>query len=267
MGHDHDPAPGSGALYASTRQAWKDIWDNASVALELEVVQSRRARETLNVYTSYLPREGTILEAGCGLGAVLIILRDMGFTVIGLDYAENALHAARAYDPTLNLQVGDVHALPYRDNSLHAYLSFGVLEHFEHGVGPGLREANRVLVPGGVVVLTIPYPNVVHHLVHWRRRVLRQSQLSHDGFYETVYTRHALTRELEEAGFEVLLARPTSHSFTLWGLGWPFRAKGYYRTTWLAEGLGAVLRRIAPWQFNFTTLLIARKVRAAGDRE
>jgi hypothetical protein len=29
-------------------------------------------------------------------------------------------------------------------------------------------------------------------------------------------------------------------------LGWPFRAKGYYRTTRLADALGAVLRVIAP---------------------
>ena len=56
---------------------------------------------------------------------------------------------ARAYDPALKLQTGDVHALPYGDKSVHGYLSFGVLEHFEHGVGPALREANRVLASGG----------------------------------------------------------------------------------------------------------------------
>lgn len=247
-------------LYDQTRQSWEAIWQHASVEVELEVMEQRRTGETLGVYPAYLPKDGIILEAGCGLATVVMKLRGMGFTVIGLDYAENALHAARAYDPALSLQAGDVHALPYRDNSLHGYLSFGVLEHFEHGVGPGLREANRVLVPGGVVVLTIPYPNVVHRVVHWKRRVLRQSPLSHDGFYESTYTQHQLTAELERAGFEVLLVRPTSHSFTLWGLGWPFRAKGYYRTTRLADALGAVLRVIAPWPFNFTTLLIGRKV-------
>jgi SAM-dependent methyltransferase len=136
-----------------------------------------------------------------------------------------------------------------------------VLEHFEHGVGPALREANRVLVPGGALVLTIPYPNVVHRLVHWKRRVFGQGELTDEEFYESAYTQHKLKAELEKAGFEVLLVRPTSHSFTLWGLGGPFRAKGYYRTTRLAESLGAVLRVILPWPFNFTTMLIGRKVR------
>ncbi len=248
-------------LYDKTRRSWEDIWQDANVEIELEVMEQARTYETLGVYPDYLSRDGIILEAGCGLATVIMRLRDMGFTVIGMDYAERALRTARAYEPSLNLQVGDVHALPYRDNTLHGYLSFGVLEHFEHGVGPALREANRVLVPGGTLVLTIPYPNVVHRLVHWKRRVLGQSQLTDDDFYESAYTQHQLSAELERAGFEVVLVRPTSHSFTLWGLGWPFRGKGYYRTTWLADRLGALLRRVAPWPFNFTTMLIGRKVR------
>lgn len=250
-----------GNLYDKTRQSWEDIWQNASVEIELEVLDQKRTAETLGVFPQYLSREGIILEAGCGLATVIMKLCDMGFNVIGLDYAARALHTARAYDPALRLQAGDVHALPYRDGSLHGYLSFGVLEHFEHGIGPALREANRVLAPGGVIVLTIPYPNVVHRLVHWRRRLAGQSQLTDEEFYESTYTQHQLKAGLEDTGFEVLLVRPTSHSFTLWGLGGPFRGRGYYRTSRLADALGGVLRVIAPWPFNFTTLLIGRKVR------
>lgn len=251
-------------LYDKTRQSWEEIWESASVEAELDVMEQKRTYETLGVYPAYLSKEGIILEAGCGLGTVLIKLRALGFKVIGLDYAAKALHTARAYDPALDLQVGDVHALPYRDESLHGYLSFGVLEHFEHGVGPALREANRVLVTGGTLVLTIPYPNVIHKLVHWKRRRFGQNELTDEDFYESAYTQHMLKAELEKAGFEVLLVRPTSHSFTLWGLGGPFRAKGYYRTTRLADVLGAVLRVILPWPFNFTTMLIGRKVRPPG---
>ncbi|MBN1964172.1 MAG: methyltransferase domain-containing protein [Anaerolineae bacterium] len=251
----------SDPLYDKTRESWEDIWSQASVETELATLREKRAGDQIGVFPRYLSKEGYILEAGCGLGAVVLALRDQGFKMIGLDYAENALHTLHAYDPSLLLQAGDIHALPYPNNALHGYLSFGVLEHFEHGMGPALREANRVLVPGGIIVLTIPYPNVVHRLVHLKRRLLRQSQLTDDDFYESTYTRHDLARELEQAGFEVLLARPTSHAFTLWGLGWPFRAKGYYKTTRLADALAGVLRVVLPWPFNFTTMMIARKVR------
>lgn len=263
MTEHHELHP-DGTRYTSTREAWEDIWQSASVEAELEAIEQPRAYEALAVYAGYLDREGLILEAGCGLGAVLFKLRALGFNVIGLDYAENALHTIHAYDPTLALQTGDVHALPYRDNSLHGYLSFGVLEHFEHGLLPALIEANRVLVPGGTLVLTIPYPNVVYRLVQLKRRLLRQGALTDDEFYESAYTQHQLVAALQEAGFDVVLVRPMSHSYTLRGLGGPFKARGYYRTTRLADALGAALRVVLPWPFNFSTMLIGRKARHVG---
>ena len=131
-------------LYDQTRRSWETIWQHASVESELEVLEQRRTCETLGVYPAYLPKDGIILEAGCGLATVVMKLRGMAFTMIGLDYAENALHAARAYDPGLSLQAGDVHALPYRDSSLHGYLSFGVLEYQSQSETPsGKRIENR----------------------------------------------------------------------------------------------------------------------------
>lgn len=248
-----------GNRYDSTRQAWENIWDKASVEVELEIVRSARSMATIHAYLPYLSKTDLLLEAGSGLSAVILTLREMGYHVVGLDYAENALHESRAYEPDLTLLTGDVHALPFEDNSLGAYLSFGVLEHFEHGMQPALKEAYRVLKPGGTLVLTIPYPNVVHRLVRWRRKMQGMSVLTDDTFYESTYTRQALVDAVTSVGFRPVLVQPTSHSFTLWGLGGPFRAPGYYRTSALAERAGAVLRRVLPWPFNYMTLVVARK--------
>jgi ubiquinone/menaquinone biosynthesis C-methylase UbiE len=245
--------------YDSTRKAWENIWDSASVERELETMQYTRAQQTVRVYSAYLPKDDVILEAGSGLSAAVITLRRMGYNVVGLDYAENALHISRRYDASLPLLVGDVHALPYADNSLGGYLSFGVLEHFEHGMSPALAEAYRVLKPGGVLVLTIPYPNVVHNLVEWRRKRQQVSVLNDDSFYESTYTREALCGNVEKAGFQVVKAVPTSHAFTLWGLGGIFREPGYYQTSKIADGLGSILSKVLPWPFNFMTMVIARK--------
>ena len=245
--------------YDSTRKSWENIWDSASVERELETEQYSRAQETIAIYTTYLPKDDVILEAGSGLSAAVITLRKMGFNVVGLDYAENALHISRRYDPSLPLVAGDVHALPHADNSLGAYLSFGVLEHFEHGMSPALAEAYRVLKPGGILVLTIPYPNVVHQMVEWRRKRQNVSVLNNDSFYESTYTRTKLCTNVEQAGFTIVKAVPTSHAFTLWGLGGIFREPGYYRTSKFADGLGKVLSKVLPWPFNFMTMVIARK--------
>ena len=250
---------GAGDRYDSTRRAWQDIWDGASMRQELAAVQSARSMATIRAYLPHLPKGEPLLEAGSGLSAVVITLRERGYDVQGLDYAVNALQESRRYDPTLPLAAGDVHALPWRDGSFGAYLSFGVLEHFEHGMSPALAEAYRVLRPGGVLALTIPYPNLVYRLVQWRRRMRGSGQLTDDEFYESVWTCRELVDVVKGEGFAVVTAQATSHSFTLWGLGGPFRADDYYGTTRLAEALGAVLRRVMPWAFNFSTLLIAQK--------
>ncbi len=244
--------------YDSTRQAWETIWNDASIEAELATMHYPRAQTILNTYLPYLPKHEMLLEAGSGLSAVVMTLRRMGYRIIGLDYAENALHLSRHYDPALLLVAGDVHALPCADNSIGAYLSFGVLEHFEHGMQPALKEAYRILKPGGILVLTIPYPNLIWRLAQWRRKQAGKILID-DDFYESTYTRQAMLDNVKNAGFEVITIQPTGHSYTLWGIGKLFRAEGYYRTNAIAEALGHLLRWVLPWQFNFTTLVIGKK--------
>ena len=247
------------ARYDSTRVAWEQIWDGSSIELELEAARYERAQEIIRAYLPYLHKAELHLEAGSGLSAAVISLRALGYKALGLDYAQNALRASRSYDPTLPLTAGDVHRLPYRDECFGSYLSFGVLEHFEHGMQPALAEAWRVIKPGGVLVMTIPYPNVVYRAVQLKRKLTGAGQLTNDDFYESTYTGGQLIDIVSQAGFHEIRAVPTSHSFTLWGMGGWFRRSGYYRTNALAESLGAVLKRVLPWAFNFSTLIIARK--------
>lgn len=246
--------------YDSTRTAWEHIWQSANIQVELDAVQSKRSMQTINAYLPYLPKDAPLLEAGSGLSAVVITLREWGYNVVGLDYAMNALIESHKHDASLPLVAGDVHKLPFNDNSLGAYLSFGVLEHFEHGMLPALNEAYRVLQPDGVLVLTIPYPNVVYRLVQLKRQLNGESALTDDEFYESTYTQRQLIDNCETAGFRVMLAEPTSHAFTLWGLGGPFQGSGYYETTPLADMLGDFAAQAMPWAFNFMTLIVARKI-------
>ena len=252
--------------YDSTRRAWEDIWDDASIEAELQAASYPRAQATIQAYLPYLDRADLHLEAGSGLSAIVITLRGLGYAVQGLDYAVNALRASRRYDTALPLAAGDVHQLPYRANTLGSYLSFGVLEHFEHGMLPALKEAYRVVKPGGVLVLTIPYPNVVYRLVQFRRNRAGSGPLTDEDFYESAYTRRELIQVVIEAGFIVEHSEAISHAFTLWGLGGLFRDSGYYRTNQLAESLGALLKRILPLAFGHATLLIARKPARLPDR-
>ncbi len=253
------------STYQDTRAAWVRIWDEeADLARELGTLDYARARHAQSLYLPHLPKDALILEAGCGMGIELVHLRRLGHRVAGIDYAANALGGLRAYQAGHWLAVGDIHELPYADGSFGAYLSFGVLEHADFGPGPALREAWRVLGPGGTLVVTVPYPNLVWRLARLKRSWSRPALGAKLSYFETAYSAHALEGFVRRAGFRLVSRHPIGHSFTLWGLGKPFRGRGYYETTPLAEWLGGLLRRLTPWTMCFESLIIARKAVPSG---
>ncbi len=246
--------------YRATRAAWERIWrSEADSARELATLAYPRTQRIRDLYLPHLTRQGVILEAGCGLGVELISLQQLGYRALGIDYARHALSTLHASRPDLVLAVGDVHQLPYPDNAFDACLSLGVLEHFEFGPLPALREANRVLALGGVLVLSLPYPNLIWKLLRWRRRAARHIPEGEPRYYETAYGIRSIETFVRQAGFHVLERHPIGHSFTLWGLGPAFRGPGYYETSPLAERLGGWLERVLPWPMCFESLVIASK--------
>ena len=246
------------ATYDATRDAWRDIWTHTDIERELAAREYARSRQIRDRFVPHLPIGVPILEAGCGLGAELLGLAAGPYTVVGLDYVTSAVQRLKVYRRDLRMTAGDIHALPFRDESFGAYLSFGVLEHFTFGPEPALREAFRVLRPGGILVLTVPAPNVVWRLARVKRRLQPNRHTSGPRYYETTYSADVLSQLVTNAGFDILERHPVGHAFTLWGCGRMFRGPGYYETTTLAERLGALLARVLPWSTSFATLIIAR---------
>jgi len=253
---------GSG-VYRATRQAWRDIWIGTEFDRELRSLEYPRAQEVLNTYLPYLDRSAPILEAGCGPGHVVYYLNELGYRSLGLDYAPEASQITHKRFPDLPLQLGDVHALPYPGNMFGAYLSFGVVEHFEHGPLPALQEAFRVLAANGVLVLTVPHPQFVDSLYELSKRLFpgRYARLApRAAYYERTYSRTELADCVLQAGFHIFLVKPIAHSYTFYGLHRIFRNPGgYYETNQLGETAGAIARRLLPWHSAFHTMILARK--------
>jgi SAM-dependent methyltransferase len=152
-----------------------------------------------------LPHAGPILEAGCGLGQYVLLLREHGWRVAGADWAIEALAACRRVAPA-PLAAMKLDALAVQDGALAGYVSLGVVEHDPNGPDAILAAAHRALAPGGVLVVSVPYVNGVRRLAApWLRRRGRALARRGEPFYQYLFTRSELAQTLVRHGF-----RPTS---------------------------------------------------------
>ncbi len=99
-----------------------------------------------------LPSGARVLDAPCGGSAALArALREQGFDAVGADIdLAAAAHLGPAFE-RVNLDA----PLPWANESFNAVISTEGIEHLENHYS-FLREVNRILKPGGVLVLTTP---------------------------------------------------------------------------------------------------------------
>lgn len=103
-----------------------------------------------------------VLDLGCGSGRHLVPLARAGFSVFGFDNSPHGLFLAQQdlvnEQLEVHLQLGDFcDPLPYKDRSFHAVLTVQVIHHAEtETIGKVVAEIERILVPGGLLFLTVP---------------------------------------------------------------------------------------------------------------
>lgn len=157
----------------------------------------------LSALERYLPPAASgaqALDLGCGTGHYIRWLESHGFTVAGVDGSEAMLSRARQASPDAELHRSDVESLPFSDSRFDLILCVEVLRYLPDPE-PCLREAARVLKPGGVALITaLPLLNLngyylVNRLAH--RRALADLV----GLKQFFTTSTRLRRSFRAAGF------------------------------------------------------------------
>jgi len=98
-----------------------------------------------------------VLDLGSGEGYGTDLLATRAGLAVGVDLAPEAIyHARRTYRrPNLRFVYSDLYDLGLEDSSFDLVCSLQVIEHLHHPE-VFMREARRVLAPGGLCVITTP---------------------------------------------------------------------------------------------------------------
>lgn len=98
--------------------------------------------------------EPPVLDLGCGDGVFMSMLGREPIAA-GIDISETAVATAGANGTYGEVRVGTAAALPFADARFKTVFSNCVLEHIPE-IDKVLSEVNRVLLPGGKLVFTVP---------------------------------------------------------------------------------------------------------------
>jgi SAM-dependent methyltransferase len=159
--------------------------------------------------------EGPVIDLGCGTSQYKADILQIAQPYIGVDW-ENSFHDRSCVDITANLS----EKLPLEDNYAGTVVSFQVMEHLSE---PGffLSECQRILRPGGLLLITVPFMWQVH-------------EAPYDFFR---FTRHGLEYLLKKNGFVETQIHETTGFWQMWVLKFNYHslrfAQGAFKYFWI----------------------------------
>ena len=178
----------------------EEFMDAMASEYERQTSWTRMRLENVRLLVDPQPGE-RVLDVGSATGAIAHFLSTLGCETVGVDLSERGVARARERYPELRFEVADAAALPFADGSFDKMVAADVTEHLDDETLRGmLREARRVLVPGGTLSIHTPNPKHVIERLKARNLVLAQNP-THIG----LRTGPELGAELERAGFTVEL--------------------------------------------------------------
>ena len=195
-----DPRPDAGEL----REYYPDDYWFAPDESAASRLEERYRRLVLRDHVRFVERalrqssaRGPLLDAGCGGGLFLGMMRQRGFHVLGLDVSRAAAAIAwrRQRVPSV---CAVLEAAPFPHGSLAGLTMFHVLEHL-HDPRAYLAAAHGLLAPDGRLIVQVP------NAASWQARLLGRRWNGMDvPRHLSDFRANDVAKLMERCGFEVL---------------------------------------------------------------
>ena len=108
------------------------------------------------IFRDYAKDGDRVLDIGCGNGRLLELLKDKNIEYIGIDSSEKLIAIAQKRYPSKKFLVADALNLPFPTDNFDIVFLIAILHHIPSRAFrlKILQEANRVLKPNGLLILT-----------------------------------------------------------------------------------------------------------------
>lgn len=230
---------GTGQERVTGINVWDSEWSKASSEGEIRMGDFYGLRQWI---LKYVPRYGTVLEAGCGLGRYVFYLNELGIDCIGIESSSAAIgkiySCKRKHGLGGRFCQGDVKSLPLKENSMAAYVSLGVIEHFREGPQEALEEAYRVLRPGGIAIISTPSFSFSQIYLQYSARIKRSvisivkailnKPVSRTDFFQYWYGVKKLRGFVQNAGFKIITAKGADLLYSFYELGYVPKKRSWF---------------------------------------
>jgi len=245
----------------ATPEFWNKHWQTDEIRKKVKAGQNNWFIK--NLLKKFLKPGAKILEGGCGIGQNVYGLNKWGYKAYGVDFAKETIEKVKAVFPELILSAQDVRNLDFPDNFFDGYWSLGIIEHFWEGYDEILKEAKRVIKPGGYLFLTFPYMSPLRKL---KARLgfykIFRKNFRNNNFYEFILDSNKVRKEVEKYGFKLCLKYPFDATKGIKdeiSLLRPILQKIYNSQSILAKGLRFLVSLLFSKIAGHSILLVFRK--------
>jgi cytidyltransferase-like protein len=136
-----------------------DPWRHAGVTYSLDDRRQIEGKNPTLIKEVFSPRN--VLDAGCGPGALVYFLKELGINVSGIDFSSDAITAAPEFIKG-DVQVGNISEINFADNNFDLVICREVLEHIPIKAYPAIISELARVTSRFIYITTRFNPNPRH---------------------------------------------------------------------------------------------------------